>query len=137
MATYSGRYATVKVGSSTVVGMGTWSMDGVTLDEIDTTAFGSTWKTFEAGMSDGGQISFDGYYDATDTNGQALLISANNNGTHLTSLRFYIDNTSYYSAELTTPASFIMITNYTLTHSKDDIARISFTGKVSGKLFLT
>ena len=134
MATYSGRYATVKVGTNTVVGMGTWSMDGVTLDEIDTTAFGSTWKTFEAGMSDGGQVSFDGYYDVSDTNGQALLISANNNGTHLTSLRFYIDNTSYYSAELTTPASFIMITNYTLTHSKDDIARISFTGKVSGKL---
>lgn len=137
MSTYSGRYAHVKLGTNELVGIGNWSMDGVTLDQIDTTSFGSTWKTFEAGMSDGGQITFEGYYDITDTNGQAKLITANNEGTHLTSLRFYIDNTSFYIAATTNPASYIIITNYNLKHDKADIARISFTGKVSGKMVLT
>lgn len=137
MATYSGRYAHVKVGTNEVAGVGNWSMDGVTLDQIDTTSFGSVWKTFEAGMSDGGQVTFEGYYDITNTNGQAVLIDANANGTHLTSLRFYIDSTSYYSCELTTPASYIIITNFNLKHDKADIARISFTGKISGKMVLT
>ena len=132
MATFAGRNQAVKIGSNTVVGMGKWSIEGVSIDQIDTSAFGTVWKTFDAGMVDGGTVSFDGYYDATDTNGQTLLIAANTAGTHLTSIRFYINNTSYYIPEYTTQGSFIIMTGYTLTADKADVARISFTGKISG-----
>jgi hypothetical protein len=143
MATLSGRYAKVTLGSTTVVGLGNWNMEGVSQDQIDTTAFGSVWKTYAAGMSDGGQITFNGYYDSTDTNGQEILISANRNATlmsnHTYGLRFYIDNTSYYCVCTTSPAagSYIIVTNYSITHDKSDVARVNFTAKVSGAMTLT
>jgi hypothetical protein len=136
LATYSGRYAKVQCGSTLVVGQGEWNMEGVTVDQIDTTAFGSVWKTFEAGMSDGGQITFSGYYDATDSGGQSLLITANQTGSQITNIRFYIDSTSFYLPATTNPVSFVLITQYSITHKKDDIARVSFTAKISGKLLL-
>jgi len=136
MATYSGRYNHVKFGSNDIVGIGNWNMEGVTVDQIDTTAFGSTWKTFEAGMSDGGQITFEGYYDKTDSTGQEILRAANVAGTHLTSLFFYVDNTSYYAPKTTNPASYILITSYTVTADKNDIMRTTFTAKVSGAMEL-
>lgn len=138
MATFSGRNCTVRIGDTSVVGQGRWNMEGVSVDEIDTTAFGSTWKTFEAGMSDGGQITFDGYFDPTDTAGQVALIAANQAGTHITSgttsLRFYYSTGSYYTPCTTNPDSFLMITNYSVSADKSDIVRVSFTAKVSGKM---
>lgn len=136
MATLAGRNAAVKIGTNTVVGMGKWTIEGVSVDQIDVSAFGTVWKTFEAGMVDGGTVSFDGYYDKTDTTGQTLLIAANVAGTHLTSIRFYVDATSYYIPEYTTQGAYVLITGYTITHDKADVARISFQGKVSGYLSL-
>jgi hypothetical protein len=136
MATYSGRDSAVKLGTYTIVGQGTWNMEGVTIDQIDTSCFGTTWKSFEAGMSDGGQITFSGYYDMSDATGQTVLIAANQAGTHVTNLRFYVNNTSYYMADQTTVSSFILITNYSIKTDKSDIARVDFTAKVSGKMSL-
>lgn len=136
MATLSGRNAKVTMGTNTVVGMGKWTIEGVAVDQIDVSAFGTVYKAFEAGMVDGGTISFDGYYDKTDTTGQTLLIAANTAGTHLTSIRFYVDLTSYYIPEYTTQGAYVLITGYTLTHDKADVARISFSGKVSGYMAL-
>ena len=138
MATYSGRNATVRIGSTAVVGIGSWNMEGVTIDQIDTTAFGSVWKTFEAGMSDGGQITFDGYFDPTDTAGQTYLMTANNDGTQITggttSIRFYYSAGSYYTPCTSNPVSYVLITNYSIKADKSDICRVSFTAKVSGKM---
>jgi hypothetical protein len=136
MTTYSGRNSAVKLGTYTVVGQGNWNMEGVTIDQIDTSCFGTAWKSFEAGMSDGGQITFAGYYDMGDATGQTVLIAANQAGTHVTNLRFYVDNTSYYMADQTTVSSFILITNYSIKADKADIARVDFTAKVSGKMSL-
>lgn len=140
MTTFSCRNAAVKAGSTTVVGMGTWSIEGVNVDQIDSTAFGSTWKTFEAGMQDGGNISFGGYADPGDTTGQNLIKTWNEDATHVsgdTGLRFYYTATSYYFPATTNPASFILITGYTIKADKNDILRIDFSAKVSGKLIST
>lgn len=136
MAAYVGRNCKVTLGASTVVGMGTWSMDGVTIDQIDTTSFGDVRKTFEAGMQDGGQITFDGWFDATDTNGQTALRSANLAGTHVTTLRLYIDNTSYFTPTTTNPASYILVTSYTVSTATADVVKTKFTCKVSGAMEL-
>jgi hypothetical protein len=134
MSTYVGRNCKVTVGTDTVAGMGTWSMDGIVVDQIDTTSFGQVQKTFEAGMQDGGQITFDGWYDATDTNGQVALRLANLNGTHITTLRLYVNNTSYWTPKTTNPLSYIIVTSYTVSVATADVVKSKFTCKVSGSM---
>jgi hypothetical protein len=140
MATYSGRNATVRMGTTAVVGIGTWNFEGVTVDQIDTTAFGSIWKTFEAGMMDGGTISFEGYFDPSDSAGQAQLMTYNEDGTHIvgggvaTGLRFYYSTGGYYEAATSNPVSYILMTSYSVKADKADVARITFSAKISGKM---
>ena len=144
-----GKDGKVTIGANTVVGMGTWSLDGIQTDEFDSSAFGDTWKKFEYGMKDGGTVSFNGHYDPTDTTGQQALQQANLYNSALTDLRLYIDNTSYFepcqttgyfSPNLTTGAptklSNIKITSYNIGLDKSGLGTISFTGKVSGLMTL-
>jgi len=99
MASKSGFAAKVTMGTYTIAGMGTWSMDGVTRETIEDTAFGDTIKSYVFGFMDGGSLSFDGNYDPADSTGQNILNSACVNASVLTSgsLRLYIDNTSYWT----------------------------------------
>ena len=138
MAVKLGRYAKVTMGTDTVVGMGNWAMPGITTEQIETTSFGSIYKTFEAGFQDGGEITFAGNYDPADTIGQTALRTANENATHVTNLRLYIDSTSYFAPDQsTTPASYVLITNYNVTFDKADVGKTSFTAKISGKMSLS
>jgi hypothetical protein len=139
MGAYNGRNCTVRLGASSLLGIGDWNMEGVSIDQIDTTSFGSTWKTFEAGMSDGGQITFSGYFDPTDTEGQVTLRTANENGTQMpcgstSGIRFYYSAGSYFTPCTSNPVSYILVTNYSIKAEKSDVCRISFTTKVSGKM---
>ena len=72
-----GKDGKVTLGANSVVGIGTWSLDGIQVEEFDASAFGDTWKKFEYGMKDGGSISFNGHYEPTDTTGQQALQQAN------------------------------------------------------------
>jgi hypothetical protein len=144
-----GKDGKVTLGTNTVVGMGTWSIDGIATDEFDASAFGDTWKKFEYGMKDGGSVSFNGHYDPTDTTGQQALQQANLYNSALTNLRLYIDNTSYFepcqtagyfSPTLTTGAptktSNVRITTFQVGMDKGGLGTTSFTAKVSGVMVL-
>jgi len=141
-----GKDGKVSLGTATILGMGQWSIDGITTDEFDASEFGSTWKTFEYGMKDGGSISFSGHFEPTDTTGQVALQVANLNNTPLTSMRLYYNTTSYYEACQTTgwfapgalsvsqptiPSS-LRITSFNIGMDKSGLGTISFTAKVSG-----
>lgn len=149
MAFKSGKDCAVKLGTATVVGMGQWALSGITADQIETSAMGDNWKTYEFGMKDGGTIEFSGIADPDDTTGQEALEAANLNNTDLTTLRLYIDDTSYYTPNATTgyftPSlttgqdtvlSLVNVTSYSLTADKADVLKISFTCKVSGNMVL-
>ena len=145
-----GHLGKVTLGASTIVAMGTWSMSGITADQMESSAFGQNWKTYEFGMKDGGQITFNGFLDPADTTGQQALQKANIDNIDLTSMRLYIDNTSYYepcqttgyfapgslSTAQDTIASHVNITSYDISMDKAGLATISFTGKVSGLMVL-
>jgi hypothetical protein len=149
MATFRvGKNAKVTIGSTTVVGMGTWKLDGVSTDQIETTAFQDNWKTYVYGCKDGGTITFSGFYDPSDTT-HVYLIKANNENTALTTLRFYIDNTSWFEANQTigyldttntslmdTKVSSITITGLSIGQEKGGVASIDFTAKISGNMVL-
>jgi len=150
MAVKVGHLGKVTLGASTIVGMGTWSLSGITADQMESSAFGQNWKTYEFGMKDGGQISFNGFLDPADVTGQTALQRANIENTDLTSLRLYVDNTSYYEPCQTTyyfaPNSLstgndtilsnVNITSYDISMDKAGLATISFTAKVSGLMVL-
>jgi hypothetical protein len=138
MSVKLGRWGKVTVGSNTVAALGNWSIEGIAVDQIETSAFGSVWKTFEAGMLDGGTLSFSGNFDPDDTSGQLLLQEANLNATHLTSMRFYVDSTSYFEADQTSvsPKSYVVITSWNVSTDKSGVAQTTFSGKVSGRMRL-
>ncbi len=141
-----GKDGKVTLGANTVVGMGTWAIDGVTVEEFDSSAFGDTWKSFQYGMKDGGTVSFNGHYTPTDVTGQQMLMLANLYNSALTDLRLYIDNTSYfvpsqstsyfapgaYSTGMPGRVSSVTITTFNIGLDKSGLGTISFTGKVSG-----
>ena len=144
-----GKDAKVTLGTTSVVGMGVWSLDGITVEEFDSSKFGDEWKTKAYGMKDGGSVSFNGHYEKTDTTGQDVLQQANLYNSALTNMRFYVDNTSYYEAcqttgyfspTLTTGAptvsSSITITAFNVGMDKSGLGTTSFTGSISGSMVL-
>lgn len=136
MSFLAGRNAAVKLGSTTVVGVGSWELNGVATDLVEVSAFGDSLKQYMLGMQDGGTITFSGTYDPADSTGQTQLRTYNEDGTEVTSIRFYIDANSYWTPTTTNPASYVLITDWSITASQADSLRMSFTAKVSGKLEL-
>ena len=135
MAAKKGKDCKVTNGANKILGMGTWSINGITSDQLEDTEFGDDWKTYLYGLKDGGQVSFNGYYDPADSTGQDILRSANENETELTDLRFYVDDNSYWRPNSTgTPKSHIIITSWDINADKSGLVQCSFTGKVSGKM---
>ena len=132
MASKSGMAAKVTIGTYTVAGMGTWSMDGVSRETIEDTAFGDSVKKYVFGFMDGGALSFDGSYDPSDSTGQAILNSACLNASLLGSgsIRLYIDNTSYWTVPST--GSYLVTKANAVTMDKNALGKISFSAKVSG-----
>jgi len=136
MSTKIGKDCAVKLGSAQILGMGTWNMTGVTTDQYEDTEFGDEWKTYVSGLKDGGQITFNGVYNPDDTTGQGALQTYCDEGTNVTSLRLYIDNTSYWTPTTTNPLSHVNITEWNISTDKAGIAQTSFTAKTSGKMQL-
>ena len=149
MALKVGKDCAVKITAATVVGMGTWSLTGITADSIEATAFNDNWKSYEFGAKDGGTIAFSGFCDPADTTGQEVLQLANIANTDMTTLRLFCDDTSYYEPCQTTgyfsPAnttgietvlSHVNITSYDISADKSGLLAISFTAKVSGVMVL-
>lgn len=132
MASIGGRLAKVMYGSVVVAGMGTWSMSGFVPDIKEDTAFGDTvmkWK--EAGIGDAGTFSFDGNYDPADTNGQVALNALADTGAELTNLYFYESTSVFW--RVGAGGALILDKFNAITMAKNDLGKISFSGKVSGK----
>ena len=149
MAIKIGKDCAVKIGAATVVGMGTWSLSGITSDQLESTQFGDSWKQFKFGLKDGGQITFNGLYDPADTTGQDVLRAANLDNTNITTIRLYLDNTSYLEPCQTTSwwtasdstnnetfPSHVNVTSYDISADKSGLMNTSFTCKVSGCMVL-
>lgn len=149
MAKKVGKDCKVAIGSTKVLGMGTWSLSGIAADQLESSEFGDNWKTYEFGMKDGGTIAFNGFFDPADTTGQNALRLANLNNTDITNLRLYVDNTSYFEPCQTTgyfsPAvtsgsdtkpSSVNIVSLDVSADKSGLMTATFNAKVSGVMVL-
>lgn len=133
MAFKTGSSAKVALGSNTVVGMGNWKLSGIVVDLLETTSFGDTAKQFVTGLLDYGEVSFGGLYDPADTTGQKVLESANINNSKIANIRLYVDNTSYWTPNVTTvSAAGVLMQSFSIGFDKSGLGTIEFTGKCTG-----
>ena len=136
MTTYNGRNALVKIGTVTVAEMASWSLD-LSNDEIDTTAFGSTWKKSDVGMR-GWSLSISGHYDPSNATGQGVIEAAWAAGSLITTIRAYVNAASYWTPDQATDSGAGgRVTSYALNQAHDAVAGISFTLSGSGPVTFT
>lgn len=136
MSFKKGKNCKVSIGSDKVVGIGTWSLSGVTSDMLEDTEFGDTWKSYQFGLKDGGTISFEGLYDPDDATGQDVLRDALENDDDIANLRLYIDNTSYWTPKTTSPTSHVNVTAWDVKADKSGLMAATFSCKISGVMEL-
>ena len=149
MAKIMGKDAKVALGANKVQGMGTWSIEGLTAEQVEDTEFGDNWKTYKFGAKDGGTVSFEGHFDPADETGVQALIEAHNENTNITNLQLHVNDTSYYAPNQTagylspyvatgadTPVSYVNITSLSINADMSGMIGVSFTGKVSGVMVL-
>jgi len=154
MAVAEGRNGKITIfptsGSTTqheIAEMGEWSISGINRNLIECSKFGDVTMRHRPGMLDPGTFTFSGWYDATDSTGQALLVTMLSSGTLIASssngtpnrLRLWAqDDTSFsgygYWQVPAGSESGVYITGLETGTNKDGLCSISFTGKITGAL---
>lgn len=131
MAAISGKTGKVMYGSVVVANIKEWSISGYSQATGDTTAFGSTIKSYlPVDAGEPGTISFSGNYDPGDTAGQLALATVCKAGTLLTDLYLYAATSTFW--RVGSGGSIIVTKVDAISHSRSGIGTISFEGKVTG-----
>lgn len=131
MAAISGLGGRVMLGSVVVANIKEWSLSGFVMGTLETTAFGSTIKTFIPDKcGDPGTISFSGNYDAGDTTGQAALATLCEAGTTSTDLYLYANTSTFW--RVGSGGNIITTKAKAVTFPRCGLGTVDFTGQVSG-----
>lgn len=125
MAKFAGRGGSLRVGTTTVAEIKSWSLE-ISADNIDVTNFGSAgWKEYVQGLKEWSG-SAEANWDMTDTAGQKALQDALLGGTTAT-LNLHIDSTRRYSGT-------VLIKSVSVEVAADDIAKVTFEFDGTGQL---
>ena len=132
MGTKSGRIAKVVIGTYKVAGLGTWSYGGFSREIIEEDSWDLDIKKKHFGVGDAGELTFGGLYSGDDTTGQKLLDSACLNSSAFTGrdLKYYIDNTSYWTVD--TGYTILISKCQAITMEKSAMGTVEFTAVPSG-----
>ena len=129
----AGNKAKVTLAAAVVVGMGNWKLSGIAVDLLESTSFGDLSKKYETGLLDYGTVEFGGLYDPADTTGQNMLVSAMVNNSKIGNIRLYVDNTSYWTPNVTVDSGAGMVLqSVPIGMDKSGLGTISFSGKCTG-----
>jgi hypothetical protein len=132
-----GRLACVKLGSTVIAEIGSYTLSGYTVDTIDVTAFCDSAKGFIPSMIDPGTVTIAGNYDPQDDTGQKVLEAAVEAGTEYgpDQVKFFLDGGCSAAGYYLTPASggiIIWTKSKNISNSAAGVATVEFTGKLSG-----
>jgi hypothetical protein len=143
MTQFKGRYACVTVNALTteaVVAEINKQNVSRQSDTLDTPVFGNDgWGRSTVGVKKYSG-SFDGYYDPSDTDGQAVLEDSWENGTVISDIRLYYKysttsgETVYYDKPTTGTGNGIIITNIERSIDVNGVGEISFSYEGCGPL---
>ena len=134
--TLSGAFQQVTLGAtSKILGAGTYTISGIVRKTVDVSEFGVDCDIFDFASFDGGTISLKNVsYDPTDPQQVTLhncvlnkikLINSVTSG-----IRFWINSTSYLTVG--TSGTILMTNAGEVTADRNNVAKTSFDGKVSG-----
>ena len=123
----AGKNGKVVIGGNTdatVVAIKSWSLE-LSIDTLETTALGDSWKKNIPGLKEWSASSEGDYSVTSDTTGQKALQDAYLAGTSVT-LKLYVDDTNYYTGTA-------YINSLSIEDPVDDLVSISieFTGNDS------
>lgn len=124
MATLTGNNGTVKVGSVAIAEIRSFSVDE-TMDTIESTAMGDTYRTFETSLKSWNG-SVDIFFDDTDTTGQGALTV----GSEVT-VNFQVEGDTTGDHLLSGAA---IVTGRTINSSFDGLVEASLTLQGDGAL---
>jgi predicted secreted protein len=128
MAEILGRLSRIKLGTTDIAKMRTLSVT-IGNETIDITSFGDEWAKFARGMQSW-TAAISGMMDLD--NAQALLfLQAAENGTELTTLRFYMDSTNYYYIDTVEDSDASCFVD-SLTITSDNNSVVSFDATITG-----
>jgi len=128
MAEILGRNSRIKLGTNTIAKMRTLSVS-IGNETIDITSFGDTWAKFARGMQSW-TASISGMMDLDDAYAIQFLEAAEN-GTELTTLRFYMDATNYYYIDVVAdPDASCFVDSVNITSDNNSV--VSFDATITG-----
>jgi len=131
MSATEGSGGKVMLGSVVVANIKEWSISGFVMGTLETTAFGSTIKTFiPDNTGDPGTISFSGNYDPADTNGQIAIDALCVAGTTSTNLYLYANTSTFW--RVGSGGNIITTKGKAIQLPRNGLGTCSFEGKVSG-----
>ena len=83
----------------------------------------------------GWSLSVDGHYDPSDDDGQGALEAAWAAGSLVSTVKIYVDNSSYWVPDVTTDSDAGgRVTTYTINQAHDAVAGVSFALAGSGPI---
>lgn len=97
MSYYYGKTGSMKLSTNVVVQVRNWKLTADTKTQ-DLTALGDTYDK-EIPVSNKWTAKAEALFDLTDTNGQLALMTAYQNSTKITDIRFYVDGSKYWSPD--------------------------------------
>lgn len=137
MSTILGRNAAVKLDTTTIAELSSWSLE-VTADIIREDVFGTTWAKKHGLSATDWSGTVEGLYDPTDTTGQDVLRDAVISGTKITTIRFYEDSTNYWTPNTGSDAyAGCYIVGMPITVAQGDVGRITFNVEGTGPIHRT
>jgi hypothetical protein len=127
----SGRNGKVMYGSVIISTQTDWSISGYGQAVEETKEFGVTVKKYVAvDAGDPGTISFNGVYDPSDSTGQQALQTLAQTGVGTANLYLYANTSTFW--RVAAGGLIIVTKSETISLNRSSLAKISFTGQVSG-----
>ncbi len=135
MSLYPGYKCKVTIGTVTIAEMNKWGLPGKVNKLIESSKFEGAFETFVYGQAQGGQVSFSGFFDDSDTTGQDILLAAYANKTNIANLRVYYGTAVTQFFHLVPGATLYIETIDIGEADISGLVPISFTLKASGGYF--
>jgi hypothetical protein len=137
MAQLLGKDAAFKIATVTVAQMAEWALN-IASENVGEAEFGDDWDRTVGSALLTWTATVSGFASVTDSNGQDVLEAAALLGTKLTTLRFYVDATNYWTSDTGTDATAgAFIESWNITAPRGGVVGIEITIKGTGPLHKT
>lgn len=131
MNTKSGTNASVKLGTTTVVAMASWSFTDER-EALKAPVFADASNKVHGMGTRNISGSVSGFLATGDTTGQDALVTAYKAGTTVSGFRAYVDATVYFHADGTDTNDGVYITSYNVSAAQNEIIPVEFNFEVGG-----